>query len=271
MALIILASAAASPGVTTTALGLTLSWPADVLLADCDRTPNHTVLAGQLRGTDAGGRGLTALAAAHRSGVDLSEELPNQWLSLMPSESPDRRFLPGFTHPGSPRLFAGVWSDFAVALSELSRQGRTVIVDLGRIGESVPAPLLNLADRLLLVTGSTLRHLGALQLHADSLKAQVAAASGHCALQLVIVGAGRPYSSNEISKAFGLPVEISLPYVSTDATALLDGEPMPHRGNGRLLRAYQSWALGMHAQDLEHRKQIGVLNAAPDQTGDRDE
>ena len=36
MAIIVLTSAGGSPGVTSTALGLSLTWPRPVLLADCD-------------------------------------------------------------------------------------------------------------------------------------------------------------------------------------------------------------------------------------------
>ncbi len=61
MAIIVLTSAGGSPGVTSTALGLSLTWPRPVLLADCDRHPNQAVLAGYLRGLSAGGRGLGGL------------------------------------------------------------------------------------------------------------------------------------------------------------------------------------------------------------------
>ena len=44
MAVLVLCSPVGSPGATTTALGLALGWPRDVLLADCDRDPSQAVL-----------------------------------------------------------------------------------------------------------------------------------------------------------------------------------------------------------------------------------
>lgn len=52
MAVIALASATGAPGVSTAALGLALTWPRHVLLADCDREPAQAVQAGYLRGMD---------------------------------------------------------------------------------------------------------------------------------------------------------------------------------------------------------------------------
>ena len=52
MAVVLLASATGSPGVTTTALGLALAWPRHCLVADCDRDPSQAVQAGYLRGME---------------------------------------------------------------------------------------------------------------------------------------------------------------------------------------------------------------------------
>ena len=66
MAVIVLASAGHAPGVTTTALGLALAWPREVLLVDADRTPTQAVLAGYLRGERPGQHGLGRLLQAVR-------------------------------------------------------------------------------------------------------------------------------------------------------------------------------------------------------------
>jgi cellulose biosynthesis protein BcsQ len=50
MAVIALASAAGSPGVTTTAVGLAFSWPRPVLLVEADPTGSSGFLAGFFRG-----------------------------------------------------------------------------------------------------------------------------------------------------------------------------------------------------------------------------
>ena len=72
MALVALASAKGSPGVTTAATVLAALWPRSVLLAECDPAGSDLVV----RMTAPGGgaltaeRGLVSLAAAGRKGLD---------------------------------------------------------------------------------------------------------------------------------------------------------------------------------------------------------
>ena len=66
MAVIVLASAAGSPGVTTSTLGLALTWPRPVLLVEADPTGGSAMLAGFFRGTTAQTAGLIDLVWAHR-------------------------------------------------------------------------------------------------------------------------------------------------------------------------------------------------------------
>ena len=66
MAVVVLCSAGHSPGVSTTALGLALTWPNEVLLVDADRTPTQSVLAGYLHGERSGHHGLGGLLQAWR-------------------------------------------------------------------------------------------------------------------------------------------------------------------------------------------------------------
>ena len=77
MAILLLASTGGSPGVTTLAVGLALTWPRPVLLADCDPGAHQAILAGYLGGRSTGGKGLLRVAEAHRdpsssSAVELS-------------------------------------------------------------------------------------------------------------------------------------------------------------------------------------------------------
>ena len=109
MATVLVTSAAGAPGVTATAVGLALIWPSPVLLADCDRTPSQAVLAGYLRGTDAGGLGLTGLARAHREGRPLSQAVAGETIPLALG-GVRRDFLPGFATPGAAALFDPAWS-----------------------------------------------------------------------------------------------------------------------------------------------------------------
>ena len=68
MALIVLTSASGSPGVSTTALGLALTWRRPVLLVEADPTGGSGLLAGYFRGQAAPSQSLIDLAFAHRAG-----------------------------------------------------------------------------------------------------------------------------------------------------------------------------------------------------------
>ena len=72
MAVIALTSASGSPGVTTTALGLTLLWPRAVLLVEADPTGGSGVLAGFFRGAREYDSGLIELAL---SSYDITDEI----------------------------------------------------------------------------------------------------------------------------------------------------------------------------------------------------
>ncbi|PIE99655.1 MAG: hypothetical protein CR979_02650 [Propionibacterium sp.] len=232
MAVIICASATGSPGVTTTALGLALRWPQDVLLADCDRDPAQVVQAGYLRGVDMHNRGLLAVSYAHRENRPLINEVWNQAVPLTQNDEQQRRYLPGFTHPGSAELFIGVWADLGRAFAELAASGVDVIIDIGRIGrEGIPRGLLEVADAVLVFTLSSLRSLAALRLHIPALLNSVSTSGGHGEVGLVLVGQGRPYSVNEVATQFELPVWASIAYDPSDALVLSDGAVEPRNYN----------------------------------------
>ncbi len=82
MAILMLTSAGGSPGVTTLAIGLALTWPRPVLLADCDPGAHQAVLAGYLHGQSSSGKGLLRVAEAHRDRRPLREVVIDQCLPL---------------------------------------------------------------------------------------------------------------------------------------------------------------------------------------------
>ena len=113
MAVVVLCSAGHSPGVSTTALGLALTWPNEVLLVDADRTPTQSVLAGYLRGERSGHHGLGGLLQAWRERRPFGEVIGAEAIDLPQLVARDEpvRFLPGFPHPGVVGLFGGAWPD----------------------------------------------------------------------------------------------------------------------------------------------------------------
>ena len=92
MAILLLTSTSGSPGVTTLAVGLALTWPRPILLADCDPGAHQAILAGYLGGRSAAGKGLLRVAEAHRDRRPLREAVLDQTLPLS-AESESRRLF----------------------------------------------------------------------------------------------------------------------------------------------------------------------------------
>lgn len=229
MAIIMLASAGGSPGVTTTALGLALTWPRHVLLADCDRHPNQAVLAGYLRGLPAGGRGLSGLAQAYRADDGgVPTRLAEHQVLLDADTSRRCHFLPGFTHPRSGILFERYWSRLASQFDELAAQQTDVLVDCGRLdADGLPEALLARARAVLIVTRSSLPALAALRLAMPELRESLAVGSAE--LGLLVSGGGRPYSAREIADHLEVPLIGDLSWDPVTAEVLSEGAPPPRK------------------------------------------
>lgn len=254
MGTLVLASASGAPGVTTTALGLTLAWPRPALLADCDRDAPQAVLAGYLGGADPRRRGLVGLAHAHREGRPL--DVLAECLPLPPHHH--QAFLPGFANPGQVQLFNPVWPALAHALAALGAGPRDVIIDGGRLGPAgLPLPLVRSADVVAVVTGTSLRALAGIRHHLPPLVEAAGERPG--AVGLVVVGEGRPYSAREVSDAFGLPVLATLPWDPVHAATLSDGVPRTGR-NPRLARAFEETARSL--SELVEQRRGDVRGAA---------
>lgn len=219
MSVLLLASAGHAPGVSALGVALALTWPEPVLLADADREPDQTVLAGYLQGVDPGGRGLGGLLQAHRERRPLASALEAMTVPL--AEGCD--FLPGFSHPGMVSLFTPAWTDFAHALEAA---GRTVLVDAGRIGPGgLPPDLVTVCSGVVVVTRSRLVDLAALRLYLPL----VVAAAGAERVGLAVVGPGRPYGSGEIAHRFGVPVWGKLAWQPAEAEVFASGASEPRR------------------------------------------
>lgn len=230
MAVVVLTSAGGSPGITSTALGLALTWPRHVLLADCDREPSHAVQAGYLRGMDHGGRGLMMLARMHREGHPLAPEVWRQTLPLSEEETVRRVFLPGFSTAGAPRLFEQVWSALGEAFETLHDRGIDVIIDAGRISPvGLPLGLVHSAKAIIVGVRSSLRALAGARIHLATVEEQLGTLPSPGTLALGVIGSGRPYSAAEISAQFRLPTWLDVPWSPTQAEVLSDGAPEPKR------------------------------------------
>lgn len=264
MAVLVLASATGSPGVTSTSLGLALTWPRHVLLADCDRDAAQAVQAGYLRGLDHGGRGLVALAHLHREGAPLGPEVWRRTIPLAESTAPERRLLPGFTSAGSSRLFEHVWGSVGDAFAGLDARGIDVLVDAGRIGPAgLPMGLVAAADAVIVCVRSSLRSLAAAQIHVPTLTDQVRALPTATPVALAVLGGGRPYSTGEIAAQFGLPSWLDVPWDPRAAEVLSDGAPEPRRfADGGYMGRLRAGAKALSERIARARSEIAAVTEA---------
>lgn len=227
MALVVLTSARGAPGVTTTALAMTLLWPRPVLLVEADVAGGSAVLAGYLRGGVPHDRSLLAVAMAHRHG-GLDDELLRQRVAL--DEAGDRHLIPAIADPVQAPSLAPLWAPLATVLSGLDGNGLDVIVDAGRLGAAhAPEPLLRRADAVLVLTRTQLPAVAATRARAAGLRQDLNGDGDQDRLGLLLVGEGRPYTAREIAKAVQLPVLACLAWDPAAAEVLSVGAPRPRR------------------------------------------
>jgi hypothetical protein len=231
MGILLLTSTGGSPGVTTLAVGLALTWPRPILLADCDPGAHQAILAGYFAGRSANGKGLLRVAEAHRDRRPLREVVLDQTVPLSAEDGNRRLFLPGFAKPSSATHFGAVWEDLAEAFDRLADVDIDVIIDCGRMGPSgPPAPLLERSALTAVLLNSTLRSVMSARVHLPTLRDHprlTSADRGH--LGLIVVGAGQPYRSGEIAKALDVPVITTIAKDRQTAAHLSDGRPRHRR------------------------------------------
>lgn len=230
MAILLLTSTAGSPGVTTLAVGLALSWPRPVLLVDADPGAHQAVLAGYLAGRSPGGKGLLRVAEAHRDRRPLREAVIDQTIPLSVTDQ-TRLFLPGFAKPGSATHFNAVWEDLADTFDRLADVDIDVVVDCGRLGSlGLPAALVERSALTAVVMRSDLRSVMSARVHLPTLQdhARLGSSNGG-QLGLVVVGENQPYGRGEISKALGTPVVSTIAVDPAVAAHMSDGRPRPRR------------------------------------------
>jgi hypothetical protein len=203
VALIALTSVSGSPGVTTTALGLALSWPRPVVLVDADPTGGRSILAGYFRGQVDVRNTIVDLAIAQSRG-DLPRALPQ---SLMQVKDTQVQLLCGPIRHNQARALGPLWKPLAEAFKELENNGQDVIVDAGRLGlEGMPFKLLTEADLTLVTTRTHLPGLVGVTSWGEDLRDAFVQVGDISRLQALLVGPGMPYTPKEASKTIEMPV-----------------------------------------------------------------
>ncbi|MBB1510962.1 hypothetical protein [Tessaracoccus sp. MC1756] len=203
-------SAAGSPGVTTTALGLALEWPGEVLLVDADPVGGSPVLAGFYGGTVQHPGTLVELWAAHRQGR-LDDALREMPLRIADHAS----FVSGPAGAAQAGSLTELWQALALRLRSLSGMDVDVLLDLGRLGhQHFPMALARAADELLLVLRSDLVAVAA---------AAACEIPTDAPTHVALIGAKRPYTAREVSSVVKRDVTVSLPWAPTEAAVFSHG------------------------------------------------
>src|ERR1700678_1611649 len=115
MALYALISPGGSPGATTSALALALTWPRPVIVAECD-PGGGDILAGLFAGHLPAPRGLLGVAfEASRGPTAITAELNTQLVPL--DDTGVRRLLAGISDPRQAPGLSPVWPAIATALA----------------------------------------------------------------------------------------------------------------------------------------------------------
>ncbi|MFF1276982.1 hypothetical protein ACFVZC_26765 [Streptomyces marokkonensis] len=260
MAVIALTGSSGSPGVTTSALALLLSWPLEpgrrMILAECD-PDGGAVLHGLLQGALGDRYGLRNLSVAARKG-EFGEAFWRQLIDLSSEDgkagSPrDRLLLPGITDPAQAASLSSVWKGLATMFGGIDADhGHDVLIDLGRRGAVGPSGVLaEQADAVLVVVRNTLRCLQAAQSRVAALEERV----GHVGLLVINEG---PYPAGEVQRVLQVPVVATLPFAPKEARVLSDGAEQPrHFTKSALMRAARTTSTLLVQQVAVRRARLG--------------
>lgn len=249
MAVIALASASGSPGVTTMALGISLLWPRPVLLVEADPTGGSALLAGYFRGTREYETGLIELALTSSSIRDGLAEVSQR------IDGTNVSFVAGTrSHTQAPAL-RDLWLPLSNELAELEPTGQDVIVDAGRLGlVGSPEPLLAQADLTLVVTRTNLPALSAVRSWIDSVQRGT---FEWRQAGVVVIGDGQPYGAREAGQVLNSPVVASLPDDPESAAVFSRGAPPPKRfETGPLARGLQAAIASIHSAVSRYRSEL---------------
>jgi len=239
MSLIVLTSASGSPGVTTTALGLTVTWHRPCLLVEADPTGGSAVAAGYLRGSVLPPEAMIELALAQQDGRQLLDTLAQVTLEL---PGVDKRLVPGTRSHEQARSLVGLWEPLATALRSLEETGQDVVVDAGRLGLfGCPEPLIEAADLALLVIRTDLVALSAARSWAETLRDRFDRAGVASSLGMLLVGEGEPFGAREVSRVLSLPVVATVAWDPEHAAVLSHGSRPPRPGSWQRLAGRPGW------------------------------
>lgn len=215
MTIIALTSAAGSPGVSSSVIGLALAWKRPCLVIEADPTGSSAMLTGYMR--QYAPNGITSvldLEVAFRQ----TGKLPNLLELATPVPNTNIRLLSGIRSHVQARSMEQTWHNLMHHIKGLDAAGIDVLIDLGRLGlEGYATTLLEGANLGLLVLRSTLPAIVAAHSWASTLTQTNTIATSPDVLGLLVIGEGHPYTADEISKQLKIPTLVKLPLDATTA------------------------------------------------------
>jgi hypothetical protein len=239
MAVFAMLSAGGSPGVTTTALALALSWPTEVVVAECDPSGGD-ILAGLLSGHLPATSGLLPLALEAGAGAEVPADV--LWRQLVElDEEGNRLLLAGISDP---RQSAALQSSLPWIAEALQGLRADVLADCGRLDAlAAVRPVLSAASLAILVLRPTLRQVS----RAIPRVEMLANLMGPGRVVVLLVGDGAA-TDRELAKTLGVPVAGHLPADAKTAGVLSDGIGSRRRLDERpLIRAAAAAGRGIRA------------------------
>lgn len=235
-----IASVKGAPGVSTTALGLTLLWPKDTLcvLSEVDLAGSSAVPGWfQARRPMESAVMAYAIHRSRLSRYDLSTALTPL------TDAPNPLLLQGFTSPAQAPAMNSYWADFASEVETLTGNG-TAIFDLGRLRmpEDPRGPLLRRLDQLVLTSGTSLPDVAALREAVAYLRPWLEDGDGALSrVSLLVIGQSRTFGANQIASACGIELLGRLPFDPVHAEQLSLGTQSARRFDA------SSYAKALHA------------------------
>lgn len=225
--LTVIAAGKGSPGATTLALGLALTWPTPVLLVEADPS-GGSVRRGYGQGANLAGRNLLGWRLAARR-TDPVEAI---WANTVQLAG-GGEVLPGLDTPAQASSI-----DYTLLARVLAGLDVDVIVDVGRIpGPAGVGPLIAVADRVVIALRSTLASVHAAQSAAVTAGGFMSqphdgpAGVDDGRLVSTLVGAGRPYPEDDVRAAMAqtAPLAGTVAWDPVAAAVLSDGAPSPRK------------------------------------------
>lgn len=223
MAVIAVTSGKAAPGVSTTVAGLASVWPHAVVAADCDPAGGDLAPGWlgqwQVDGKLDAARGVLSFATETRHAPTGEAAALMPHLQRVPV-APRTWLLAGLAGPAQQASVGDAgWRRLAQALGDASATGGwDVLIDLGRFGGSTPAPLLAVADLVLVGLRPLPRHV----LTARWVLAEMARHLEPDVLALAAL-ATTTTGSRDIRRALDRPVVLELPDDPRTAKVFADG------------------------------------------------